>query len=177
MRLKLVLAISLAFTLLILAVAPLILAADPAIIPLGSDQTEVRTAYRALFEHIGGGGRAHWAQQGFNHAGQDYAPGTVVAPTGLADSGFDNRVVSGTVNALPSLALDAVRTRVAVFRTTVSDPSYGDAAWELADVRETLDTYLWGSLRYDVLDEAQLVAADLSQYEIKWFSLSYYSSV
>ncbi len=164
---KPVLPIIIAIIILILATAPLILAApgDSVIVPFGPPQSEIRAAYRGLFEDIGRGGRAHWAQQGFDHDGQAYAPGTVVAPEGLAGNGYDHLVVSGTVAARPALALNAEGTRVAVFRTTVAN-SYGSADWELADMRETLDTYLWGALHYDVLDEAALASADLSQYAI-----------
>ncbi|MBN1991096.1 MAG: hypothetical protein JW953_00215 [Anaerolineae bacterium] len=54
---------------------------------------------------------------------------------------------------------------MAVFRTTVTG-DFGRVDWEVADVREALGTYLWGGLRYDVLDETDLAAADLSKYAI-----------
>lgn len=141
-------------------------AASPEIVPLGPAQAAPRAAYTALFGHVGAGGRARWAQRPFVYDGQSYAPGTVVAPEGIAGGSYDSLVVSGTLAVTPSLALDATGTRVAVFRSTVSDPTYGSAAWELADVRETLDTYLGGALRYDILDEQGLATQDLSPYAI-----------
>lgn len=121
MRLKLVLAISLAFSLLTLAVAPFLFAAGPDIAPLGPDQSDLRAAYRTLFEHIGGGGRALWVQQSFDHTGTTYALGTLIGPAGLPGSGFDKFSVVGPVDAAPALALNAEGTRVAVFCTAIND--------------------------------------------------------
>lgn len=166
MRLKTIIPIILAAAMLVLALVPLTLAADPQIVPLGQNQSDVRAAYRALFNHISDNGRVHWAQQGFSHNSLAYPAGTLVAPNGLPGSGFDSAIVSGTVNAQPALALDAVGTRVAVFRSTVTLPGGYAVDWELADVRQTLDSWLWGSLDYDILDEADLTGGNLSRYAI-----------
>ena len=154
-------------TLLLAAVTPLLAAPGvPTIVPLGPSQSGLRPAYGAVFSHISAGGRAHWAQQAFTYAGTTYDPGTVVAPKGIAATGFASTVVTSTLAVAPALALNAEGTRIAIFRSTVSDPSYGTAAWEVADVRETLDTYLGGALRYDILDETTLATADLTQYAL-----------
>ncbi|MBN1991095.1 MAG: hypothetical protein JW953_00210 [Anaerolineae bacterium] len=57
MRLKLTASIVIAVIFITLAAAPLILAADPEIVPLGQAQSDPRAAYRALFNHISQGGR------------------------------------------------------------------------------------------------------------------------
>ncbi len=139
--------------------------ADYTLMPFDTAQPAPRPAYQALFRHIGEGGRAHWAQRSFMHDGRDYAAGSVVAPEGIAGSGFEQTVVSGTLAVSPSLALDGAGTRVAVFRSTVGD-SYGAAAWEVGDVTDVFDSYLLGALRYTVLDEADLATADLSRYAV-----------
>ena len=154
-------------TLLLAAVTPLLAAPGvPTIVPLGPNQSGLRPAYGAVFSHISAGGRAHWAQQAFTYNGTTYDPGTVVAPKGIAATGFASTVVTSALTVAPALALNAEGTRIAIFRSTVSDPSYGTAAWEVADVRETLDTYLGGALRYDILDETTLATADLTQYAL-----------
>jgi hypothetical protein len=165
MRLKAIIPLILAAALLALALTPLSRAADPDLVPLGQSQSDARAAYRALFSHLSDNGRAHWAQQSFDHAGTTYPPGTLVAPDGLPGSGFDRFSVIGPVNARPALALDAVGTRIAIFRSTVTG-DFGAVDWEVADVRETLDSWLWGTLAYDILDEADLTAGGLSRYAL-----------
>jgi len=157
-----------ALILAVLTVTSLFLVAhaNETVVPLGPDQSQIRSTYRAAFEHISQGGRLHWSLQGFNADGTTYSPGTLVAPDGIDDSNYDTTMVSGTVNAGPALALHTNGTQVAVFRSTVTDPTYGSAGWEVADVREALDNYLWGALDYDILDETALADEDLSQYAI-----------
>lgn len=163
-----------ALILSVLTIVPLVLfatvRANQTVVPLGPSQGQIRTAYRAAFEHISQNGRLHWAQHAFDATdpitATHHPAGTLVAPDGISGSGFDTLVVSGTTNLHPALALDASTTRIAIFRSTVSDPHYGNAAWELADVRETFDSYLWGALRYDILDEQALITTDLSDYAI-----------
>ena len=155
------------FTLILITAAmlPLLAADPPTIIPFGDVQNETRAAYRALFDHTSQGERAHWAQTAFGQGTLNFPPGTVYAPDGIDGDGYDRLIISDTLNVRPALALNTQGTRIAVFRSTVSD-DYGTAAWELADVREALEVYLLGALDYDILDEDALASADLSQYAI-----------
>ncbi|NJL05723.1 MAG: hypothetical protein HC911_12635 [Chloroflexaceae bacterium] len=136
------------------------------LIPLGTAQDNIRTAYRTSGAHSREYGRLHWAQQPFLLDDTRYPAGTLIAPDGITGTGFTSSVLSETVAVRPALAVQAVGTRIALLRSTVSDPAYGNAAWEVADFREVLENYLDGELRYDILDEAALATADLSGYRL-----------
>ncbi len=153
----------------LLVVLPLLAAAyvrAATLIPLGTTQDNIRTAYRTSGAHSREYGRLHWAQQPFVLDDTRYPAGTLIAPDGISGTGFTSRVLSETIAVRPALAVHAVGTRIALLRSTVSDPAYGNAAWELADFREVLENYLDGELRYDILDEATLATADLSRYRL-----------
>jgi len=154
-----------ALILLAAAVLPLLAADPPTVVPFGGAQSQPRAAYRALFEHTSQGGRAHWAQTAFGAGTLAFPAGTLYAPEGIAGGSYDRFLLSDTLTVRPALALDTQGTPVALFRSTLAG-DYGTAAWELADVREALDVYLWGALRYDILDEEALAVADLSTYKI-----------
>ncbi|NJO05972.1 MAG: hypothetical protein HC876_10875 [Chloroflexaceae bacterium] len=141
------------------------------VVPLGVAQTELRNAYRAAASLSSEYGRLHWAQASFVpddpiYNSETYPAGTLVAPDGISGDNYDKYILSGDVNSRPALAINGVGTRIAVLRSTVSDPTFGNVAWEIADVREVLEGYLDGELRYDILDEAALATADLSQYAL-----------
>lgn len=156
-----------------LIAAPLLQAAtvQRTVVPLGPIQTQPRTAYNAIFAHVGQGGRALWTQESwtntYDYGENSYPAGTIIAPEGMANTtGYTNDVIQGSTGFVPSFALDGTGIPVAIFRSTLTDPDFGTVSGEVADVRTIFDNYLNGAIRYDVLDEAGLTSNDLSSYRM-----------
>jgi hypothetical protein len=133
------------------------------LLPLGPAQTDVRTAYRDALSHLYAGGRVHWAASAVSDT---VRPGDLLIPGGL-DTAADHTTFSAT---LPLSRAYALRPGgVALLRATTliteGDNQYV-AMWELADVRQFLDTYLWHSLPYTVLDESAVADGGLATTEL-----------
>ena len=133
------------------------------IIPMGSAQADVRTAYRAVLGHLYDGGRVHWAASSISGT---VRPGDFIVPGGL-DTSADHSDVTATLSL--SRAYGLRPGGMAVLSSTVvvtEGQSQIAAMWELAQVRQLLDDYLEGSLSYTVLDETDIVSGGLEGIDL-----------
>lgn len=135
------------------------------LVPLGPRQEDVRAAYRAAFHHLYvDAGRLYWSAA---EVSGTVRPGDLLVPAGESwdcapFGGCTSLPLTGTLPLPRAYALQP--GPVAVFRTTVVIGGAGGevaAGWELADVRQALDGYLFGDLPYQVLDEAAIAAGNL----------------
>ena len=133
------------------------------VVPMGPAQADVRAAYRATLAHLYDGGRVHWAA---SFVTPTVRPGDFLVPGGLTTTA-SHVDVTATLSLSRAYALKP--GGVAVLRSTVV-VSAGDgqmvAMWELAQVRQLLDGYLWDSLPYVVLDEAAVASGGLAGMDL-----------
>ncbi|MGD9100441.1 MAG: hypothetical protein PVF45_08170, partial [Anaerolineae bacterium] len=135
------------------------------IIPMGLAQSDVREAYRAVFDRLYHGGRVHWAASSFESGTlATFDPGTFIVPDADLGGGYTSYNVADPPSVARAYALRP--GRVALLRTTVRAEGGQAAAWELAHIRDALDLYLFGALPYDILDEAALASGVLGDYDL-----------
>ena len=160
----------------LIAAAPGELEPGGLVVTLGSEQIDLRAAYREPLEHLYNGGRLHrvapetavsdasaltgWVQ-----------PGDLYLPPGEVDtatfcSTCTKAELVGTLPITRSTAL--YPGRVAVLRSTVTldiDEGTVVAMWEIGEIRQLLDGYLSGAVPYDVLTESE-AAEQLQNYDL-----------
>jgi len=141
------------------------------LVPLGTDQADVRAAYAEALDHLYDAGRLHRLAAATSlptQPGDLYVPpGEVVTETFCA--ACSRQVLSGTAPLTRAYALRP--GRVALFRSSVTytlgSEGEGEAVamWEYAHVRELFDGYLRHAVPYATLDEDG-VTTDLAGYDL-----------
>ncbi|MFP4345743.1 MAG: hypothetical protein ACLFU8_13700 [Anaerolineales bacterium] len=157
--------LALALFLGLIAAAPGALEPGGVVVPLGTDQADLRAAYAQPLRHLYGGGRLHRLASA--------APGDLYLPPGEVDPAAfcptcTRQALSGTLPLSRAYALRPAR--VALFRSSVTysigeEEGEGVAMWEYAHVRELFDGYLRGAVPYATLDESALLT-DLEGYDL-----------
>lgn len=138
------------------------------VIPMGKGQGRVRNAYRAVLDHLYGGGRVHWAAASFGNGTLGFFnSGDFVIPAGSLAENYTNYSISATLPISRAYALQP--GGVAALRSSVvvtEGQNQMVAMWELANVRQFLDGYLFDSLPYVVLDESAVVSGRLQGIDL-----------
>ncbi len=135
--------------------------ADATIVPMGDQQAQMRTAYRDAFSHLYAGERVHWAASTFTYNGVAYAPGAFIMPDGIATAA-GHTDVTDTLHISRAYALRP--GCVALLRSNVTVGEGEErmvAMWELGEIRQLLDGYLFGAIPYRILDEKQVGEGNL----------------
>ncbi len=140
--------------------------ADTTVVPMGEQQAQVRDAYRDAFTHLYAGERVRWAASTFTCGGVTCAPGTFIMPDGIATAA-GHVDLTGTLHISRAYALRP--GRIALLRSNVTVGEGEEqmvAVWELSEIRQLLDGYLFGALPYQVLDESQIAEGGLQGYDL-----------
>jgi hypothetical protein len=146
--------------------------AGATLVPMGSGQADAlsrRAAYLALWQAIAERRSLAWLAVTTTAGTESLAPGTVAGDLPGGDFAFTH----ASVPFSPAQALALQPARVALFDSAVRDEFGQGVVWERGDFEQLFRVYLWcparpdGSCAYfDVLDEADIQAGDLSAYDL-----------
>ena len=163
----LILSLSLALT-LSLDAATTALELDGVVIPLGTRQADVRSAYARPLADLYAGHRLYWSATG-ETISRPVLLGDLYFPPGegrVADSSYTTYQLSDTLPLSRAFVLHP--RRIAVLRSTATFPigeGHATVMWELGDIRQTLEGYLRKSVPYTILTE-DAIAARMSDYDL-----------
>ncbi len=132
------------------------------LIPLGTDQSQLRHAYQALFSAVYDGRPAAWTAAPSAYGGSTYPPGTVVSLDGMAGD-YDSVATDGTYAVNRAHVLRPAR--IAVFYSQVRDEADQVVTWEEATFEQLFRVYLWGDY-FEPISETAVISGSLADYDI-----------
>jgi hypothetical protein len=172
LRMALTIGLGLGLVILFLSVTSISPKAAPAstmfptgttLVPLGTDQSELRHAYQALFSAVFGDDKpVAWTAIDSVYSATTFAPGTIVSLGGMSGD-FDSTVTDGTYSVDRAHVLHPAR--IALFYSEVRDGYDQVVTWEEATFEQLFRVYLWGDY-FDTISETAIISGSLETYDI-----------
>ena len=136
--------------------------AGATLVPLGTDQSQLRHAYQGLFAAVYDGQPVAWAAAPSTYGATPYAAGTLVGLHGLSGD-YDSVATDGTYTVDRAHVLRPAR--IALFYSEVRDDANQVVTWEEATFETLFRVYLWGDY-FDTVGETDIVSGTLGNYDI-----------
>lgn len=133
------------------------------LIPMGDQQANMREAYKFVFQRIFNNQEIQWIAEDIVYDDVTYPAGTFLTKASVSGS---FTYVRTTLPLSVPKAYSLNKEDIALFSSSVEDSKGQEVTWESIYFESLFKTYLWGNSYFDYLDEVQIAAGALSDYEI-----------